>query len=50
MNDLVLIVLWVIAALTDISSVPMFSCFVMFFLNDMYGFINWRRMEKRQAE
>ena len=48
MNDLVLIVLWVIAALTDISSVPMVSCFVMFFLNDMYGFINWRRMEKRQ--
>ena len=47
-NDLVLIVLWVIAALADISSVPMVSCFVMFFLNDMYGFINWRRMEKRQ--
>ena len=48
MNDLVLIVLWVIAALTDISSVPMVSCFVMFFANDMYGFINWRRMARRQ--
>ena len=48
MNDLVLIVLWVIAALTDISSVPMVSCFVMFFANDMYGFINWRKMAKRQ--
>ena len=47
-NDLVLIVLWVIAALADISSVPMVACFVMFFLNDMYGFINWRRMETRQ--
>ena len=47
-NDLVLIVLWVIAALADISSVPMVACFVMFFANDMYGFINWRRMEKRQ--
>ena len=47
-NDLVLIVLWVIAAISDISSVPMVACFVMFFLNDMYGFINWRRMEKRQ--
>jgi len=47
-NDLVLIVLWVMAALTDISSVPMAACFTMFFLNDMYGFINWRRMEKRQ--
>lgn len=47
-NDLVLIVLWVIAALADISSVPMVACFVMFFANDLYGFINWRRMEKRQ--
>ena len=49
-NDLVLIVLWFIAALADIANVPMVACFVMFFLNDMYGFINWRRMEKRQAE
>ena len=48
MNDLVLIALWVIAALADISSVPMVACFVMFFLNDMYGFINWRRMEHSQ--
>ena len=49
-NDLVLIVLWVIAVLADISNVPMVACFVMFFANDMYGFINWRRMEKRQVE
>ena len=49
-NDLVLIILWVLAAITDLSSVPMVACFVMFFANDMYGFINWRRMEKRQAE
>ena len=48
-NDLVLIVLWVLAALTDMSSVPMVACFVMFFLNDMYGFISWKRMEKRQG-
>ena len=47
-NDLVLIVLWVIASLTDASNVPMAACFVMFFLNDMYGFVNWRWMEKRQ--
>ena len=49
-NDLVLIVLWVIAALTDISSVPMVACFVMFFANDLYGFVSWKRMEKRQQE
>ncbi len=48
-NDLVLIVLWVLAALADPSSVPMAACFTMFFANDVYGFINWRRMEKRQG-
>ncbi len=47
-NDLVLIVLWVIAAAADIASVPMVACFVMFFANDLYGYINWRRMERRQ--
>lgn len=49
-NDLVLIVLWVAASLTDISSLPMVMCFVMFFINDLYGFFNWRRMQKRQTE
>lgn len=47
-NDLVLIVLWVIAALADISSVPMVACFVMFFANDLYGFVSWKRMAQRQ--
>ena len=47
-NDLVLIVLWVIAAAADLSCVPMTACFVMFFANDLYGFFSWKRMEKRQ--
>ena len=47
-NDVVLIALWVIAAIADPSSIPMVACFLMFFLNDMYGFINWRRMERKQ--
>lgn len=47
-NDVVLIVLWVIAAIADVSSVPMVACFVMFFANDLYGFVSWKRMEKRQ--
>lgn len=49
MNDLVLIVLWVISSLADPSGVPMVGCFAMFFLNDMYGFVNWRRMARRQG-
>ncbi|MCQ2472166.1 MAG: nicotinamide riboside transporter PnuC [Clostridia bacterium] len=49
-NDLVLIVLWAIASLSDKSYVSVLVCFVVFFVNDMYGFINWKRMEKHQAE
>lgn len=49
-NDLVLIVLWVLASIEDISYLPMTICFIMFFINDSYGFVCWRRMEKRQTE
>ncbi|MBQ4166105.1 MAG: nicotinamide mononucleotide transporter, partial [Oscillospiraceae bacterium] len=48
-NDIVLIVLWVLASLENISYLPMVICFVMFFANDMYGFFNWRKMQKRQT-
>ena len=47
-NDVVLIVLWILAALSDISSLPMVACFVAFLANDLYGYINWSRMKKRQ--
>jgi predicted PurR-regulated permease PerM len=47
-NDLVLIVMWILAAINDLSYLPMIACFVMFLLNDIYGFINWKRMKKRQ--
>ena len=47
-NDIVLIVLWVLASITDISYLSVVICFIVFLVNDLYGFINWRRMEKRQ--
>ncbi len=47
-NDIVLIILWILASIEDISYLPMVACFLMFFINDIYGFINWRRMQKRQ--
>lgn len=49
-NDIVLIIMWTMAAMTDISYVSVAVCFVIFFVNDIYGFINWSRMKKRQAE
>ncbi len=48
-NDVVLIILWVAAAFSDISNLPMAVCFVVFFANDVYGFISWQRMQRRQA-
>ena len=47
-NDVVLIVLWTLAALEDISYLSVIICFVMFLVNDLYGFVSWKRMEKRQ--
>ena len=49
-NDIVLIVLWTLATMEDLSYLSVVVCFVAFLANDVYGFINWRRMEKRQAE
>ena len=48
-NDIVLIVLWVLAAFEDISYIPMVVCFCVFFINDMYGFYSWIKMQKRQS-
>ena len=47
-NDVVLIVLWVLAALTDITYLSVIVCFAAFLVNDLYGFVSWKRMEKRQ--
>ncbi|MBR2444393.1 MAG: nicotinamide mononucleotide transporter [Clostridia bacterium] len=49
-NDIVLIILWVLASVEDPSYIPMIACFVMFLINDIYGFVNWKRMEKSQGE
>lgn len=49
MNDVVLIVLWVLASVTDLSYLPMVVNFLMFLLNDMYGFISWKKREKKQG-
>ena len=49
-NDVVLIVLWVLAALEDATYLSVTICFMMFLVNDLYGFVSWRKMEKRQLE
>jgi len=47
-NDIVLIILWIMAAFSDISYLSVVLCFVMFLANDIYGFINWSKIRKRQ--
>ncbi len=49
-NDIVLIVLWVMASVTDIRYISVVVCFLAFLFNDIYGFISWQRMRKRQRE
>ncbi|MBE6650420.1 MAG: nicotinamide mononucleotide transporter [Ruminococcaceae bacterium] len=50
LNDIVLIVLWVLASIENISYIPMIVCFIMFLFNDLYGFYNWRRLKTNQIK
>ena len=47
-NDLVLIGLWILAARSDITYLSVVICFAAFLINDIYGFISWSKMLKRQ--
>lgn len=49
-NDVVLIVLWVLASFENIKYISVTVCFAAFLLNDIYAFINWKIMEKHQQE
>lgn len=49
-NDVVLIVMWILATVNDMSYLPMIICFSLFFVYDLYGFISWTRMKKKQTE
>ena len=48
-NDVVLIVLWILAGMKDTKYVSVVVCFAAFLVNDLYGFYSWKRMEKRQS-
>ena len=47
-NDLVLIVLWGLAAAKDPVYIPVIINFMIFFMNDMSGFISWKKRERTQ--
>ena len=49
-NDVVLILLWVLASMQETRYLSVVVCFVAFLANDLYGFMSWGKMEKRQRK
>ena len=47
-NDIVLIILWILASIEQINYFSMVICFVAFLASDIYAFINWGRLQKKQ--
>ena len=49
-NDMVLILLWTFAALKNPAYIPVVVNFIIFFVNDMYGFVSWKKREMAQSD
>ena len=49
-NDVILIILWILASLYDSRYISVVVCFAAFFANDIYGYLNWKKMQIRQNE
>ncbi len=47
-NDVVLIVLWIMATLAEKAYVSVVICFIVFLFNDLYGFFSWLKIKNRQ--
>lgn len=48
LNDIVLIVMWALAAAERFDYLAMVVCFIVFLVNDAYGFFNWLHRYKKQ--
>lgn len=49
-NDVVLIVLWIMASVYDVKYISVVVCFGAFLVNDVYGFISWQKIKARQSK
>lgn len=47
-DDVELIVLWIWAIISDVRYISVVVCFAAFLVNDIYGFLSWRKMKERQ--
>lgn len=50
MNDLILILLWGLASMENQTYISVVVCFCMFFINDLYSYFSWKKMELRQTK
>lgn len=48
-NDIVLIILWILASMSSKEYISVVICFFFFLINDLYGFINWTKLYKDQT-
>jgi nicotinamide mononucleotide transporter PnuC len=48
-NDVILVVLWTIATFQNLNYLSMVICFVVFLVNDIYGFLCWSKNRKKQS-
>ncbi len=48
-NDIVLIVLWTLASVSNRCYISVVVCFISFFVNDIYGYMSWQKMKLRQV-
>lgn len=49
-NDAVLCVLWLFATLEDIKNIAMLTAVALYVISDIYGFISWGILQKRQQK
>ena len=49
-NEFTLRILWILASLYDSRYISVVVCFAAFFANDIYGYLNWKKMQIRQNE
>lgn len=43
-----IIFMWIMASVCDAKYISVVVCFSAFLINDIYGFISWRKMKIRQ--
>jgi len=49
-NDIILIVLWILASAHDIHYISVVVCFIAFLFNDVYGYVSWKKMKINQSK